>query len=342
MKTIVKILHGSYLYGTQTELSDTDYKTIFIPDSKSLILQNAIKKRRETTGTPHEKNTKDDVDSSFFSLDAYFDLLEEGQTVALDLLFAPKENILETSPLWDYIQANRYRFVHKKAAAFIGYCKTQANKYGIKGSRMAAVKTTLEYLSVIDKNTKLIEIWPTLQKDMWGIEHITFTSQLVFTDGTDRHVDYLEVCGRKFDKACKIQYVMEALNKIYDNYGSRAKQAMTNQGVDWKALSHAVRVCVQGTELLKTGHMTLPLKPKERSLVSEIKAGKLSYPVVQEILEQYVKHIEAESIASTLPSQIDRNFCDEVITNTYMLYMMKDFRPSIEDEEVVKWLLENK
>lgn len=342
MKTVVKILHGSHLYGTNTPNSDTDYKTIFIPEAKSLILQKAEKNLRETTGKPHEKNNKDDVDAGYFSLDSYFNLLEQGQTVALDLLFAPDANIIKSSPLWRYIQQNRYRLVHKKAVAFIGYCKTQANKYGIKGSRMAAVKSTLEYLLLKDKNAKLSDIWPSMQTDLWNVEHVNFTSQLVNTDGTDRQINYLEVCGRKFDRACKISYVIEALDKIYDNYGARAQLAMTNQGIDWKALSHAVRVCVQGTELLKTGKMTLPLPEPELSIVKDIKAGKVPYPDVQHMIESYVEHIEEESKLSTLPEGIDREFCDELITNVYMLHMMKDFRSSLDNEFVVKWLLENR
>jgi hypothetical protein len=35
--------------------------------------------------------------------------------------------------------------------------------------------------------------------------------------------------------------------------------AETQEGVDWKALSHAVRVGTQALELLKTGHVTFPL-----------------------------------------------------------------------------------
>lgn len=335
-KTVVKILHGSHLYGTNTPNSDTDYKTIFIPEAHELIVQKAKKTNRETTGKAHQKNTKDDVDSGFFSLDNYFKLLGEGQTMALDLLFAPDSHILETSPLWKFIQLNKDKLIHKNMTAFVGYCQTQAAKYGIKGSRMAAVKTTIDYLSTLDPNSRLFENWPALVANLSNVEHVAFIKRTA-NNTADTLVDMLEVCTRVFDRTCKVYYVISCLAKIFDNYGARAKMAMDNEGVDWKALSHAVRVCIQGQELLTTGHMSLPLLQPELDVVRTIKAGKLPYKTVQKIIEDYVALIEESKQRSKLPEELDKQFCDKLITDVYLEHVNSCITPSL-DREIAEWL----
>ena len=43
MKILAKVIHGSKLYGLDSESSDTDYKGIFKNDLRELILMTAAK-----------------------------------------------------------------------------------------------------------------------------------------------------------------------------------------------------------------------------------------------------------------------------------------------------------
>jgi hypothetical protein len=43
MKTLIKSIFGSKLYGTEIATSDTDYKFLFLPDAQDLIMQRAAK-----------------------------------------------------------------------------------------------------------------------------------------------------------------------------------------------------------------------------------------------------------------------------------------------------------
>ena len=83
MQVIYQTLFGSRLYGTVVEGSDTDYKGIFLPTAEEILLGNPPKVYTNTTQAG--------VDSEFYSLSRYLDLLAQGQTVALDMLFAPAE-----------------------------------------------------------------------------------------------------------------------------------------------------------------------------------------------------------------------------------------------------------
>src|ERR1700728_5416999 len=138
-ETVVRIKFGSHLYGTNTPESDLDYKSVHIPSGRDILLQrvkgSVCSQRSKAEG---EKNLAGEVDEESYSLQRYLDLLVQGQTVAIDMLFAPDP--LENSIIWREIQANKHRLLTKKSTAFVGYCRTQANKYGIKGSRVAAAR----------------------------------------------------------------------------------------------------------------------------------------------------------------------------------------------------------
>lgn len=95
MQAIVEIKFGSHLYGTNTASSDLDIKGIYLPAKKDICLQRiqpvlATKRAK----SPGEKNTSEDVDYELYSPGKYLALLAEGQTVALDMLFAPEGSLL--------------------------------------------------------------------------------------------------------------------------------------------------------------------------------------------------------------------------------------------------------
>ena len=126
---------GSHLYGTNTPSSDKDFKGIGIPLADDIVMQRAFRSTHHSTKKAGQlKNDPGDIELETFSLHQFIKLCDEGQTVALDMLFAPKDLWLVTSPEWEFIVANRDKLIHRKATAFIGYCMTQAAKYGVKGS----------------------------------------------------------------------------------------------------------------------------------------------------------------------------------------------------------------
>lgn len=139
MKTIMRVLFGSHLYGLNTPESDFDYMAIHLPPTREILLQRVRDSVKEgPIKDEGQRNQAGDVDKESYSLQRYLELLGQGQTAPLDMLFAPESNLLVTTPVWTYIRENKDKLLTKKSAAFVGYCHQQANKYGIKGSRVAA------------------------------------------------------------------------------------------------------------------------------------------------------------------------------------------------------------
>ncbi len=151
-RTIVKMIFGSHLYGTETKDSDRDYKGIFLPTKEQIYLGKIPKSYNESTkkGSTN-KNLPTDIDTEIYSLHYFIELACQGQTVALDMLHAPDNMILESSTTWSAITANKEKFYTKNLKAFVGYARRQASKYSIRGSRLDTIKKVLTFLREINK-----------------------------------------------------------------------------------------------------------------------------------------------------------------------------------------------
>jgi hypothetical protein len=323
VSVVVRIEFGSHLYGTNTPTSDLDYKSVYIPRAQDILLQR-VKGSVGHTLKPKEgvKNAPDAVDDEAYSLQRYLSLLAEGQTVTIDMLFAPKP--LFTTPLWEEIRANKERLLTKRSVAFVGYCRTQANKYGIKGSRVAAAKTAMdgftEAIAVHGMSAKVGEIMGDRPREI--NEH----TRIVEKETTPGKFEtYFECCNRIVGFKNTLKEAAAIYTRIYEEYGKRARLAQTNEGIDWKALSHAVRVANEALELLLTHNVTFPLPNAHH--VMDIKQGRVPYQQVADEIENLLEEVEKASVSSTLRDSADQDFIDELVCQVYGKSVMEELAP---------------
>jgi len=251
-------------------------------------------------------------------LQRYLDLLAEGQTVALDMLFAP-DAVMTTSPSpwWREIQASGHQLISKRATSFVQYCRQQANKYGIKGSRVAAARKVLAMLTTAQKrlgNTGKLELIAAQLADLAAT-----TAHVALVDlpsPGDRPVRHLEVCDRKISFSASLKMGREIAERLVNEYGQRALQAERNEGVDWKALSHAVRIGREALELFQRGRITFPLPYADHIL--SIKRGLVPYKTVAMEIEQLLEDVEAAASASSLPEEPDQTLIEDLVTRAHM------------------------
>jgi len=306
--TVVKMIFGSHLYGTNTPESDMDYKGIALPSWEQIAL-GRIPKHIEysSTGNQTSRNTANDTDVEIFSLQEFIKLALGGQTVAFDMLHAPQVCILENSNIWEFIQDNKHEFYSRRIGAFLEYAQTQAAKYGIKGSRLNDAKAVLEWLLDQGERKRLRDC--DLTTFPQG-EHIEFVpADPRFPNSADGY----RICGKMVQTTVKVSYAYEVVNHFYQNYGDRARQAALGQGVDWKAVSHAVRAGFQIVELLKHNTITFP-RPEAEYLI-KVKTGQLSYAEVSENLESLIERVKLLQQNSTLPEQPNRDFWETFLMN---------------------------
>jgi len=299
MNIIVKMKFGAHLYGTATSDSDIDYRGVFLPSKEEVLLGRIPKSLNYSTGSSDSKNTAGDTDIEFYSLHYFIKLAIEGQTVALDMLHAPAEMLLQSSSVWEDIVANRQRFYTKNLRSFVEYARRQASKYGIKGSRLNAVSEMLKVLKQAEPSQKLRDVWNTLPRT----EHCFDMTPDV--NGLRQY----QVCGKTFQESASIGYIIPILRKFYDEYGCRARLAAQNKDVDWKAVSHALRAAYQMKEILTAGTITFPLKNAE--FLRKVKQGVLDYMTeVAPALETMMDEVERLSQISNLPGTVDTAFWD--------------------------------
>lgn len=316
-KVVMETIFGSHLYGLNTPNSDTDYKGIFIPDAKDIILGTAPKTIQSSTGDKHSKNTKDDIDRQMFSLNKFINLACEGDTVAIDMLHADESKLISNSDVWQYIRNNRHLFYTKKLTGLFGYVRKQASKYGIKGSRLASLREVVNYIDKIDDSKRVIEYK----------EHLPVNEFSYWVSTTDRNnvnQVFYEVLGRKFQKTVSVKEMKTSLFKLWEEYGDRARLAEANQGVDWKALSHALRGGYQLINIYKNGDLVYPME--QNPLILAVKTGSMPFQEVQDELEKVVQEVEILAEKSNYPVSVDRKFWENFIEEVYSKHVCEHYK----------------
>jgi predicted nucleotidyltransferase len=322
---VVEIKFGSHLYGTATPESDLDIKGIYLPSARDVLLQHIKPVFSRSRLKYHgEKNTAADIDYELYSPEKFLSMLAEGQMIPLEMLFAPKDLILsDPHPLWADIRSLAPNLFTKHAARSVQYCKQQANKYGIKGSRVSAARNALACLSKAEHQygatAKLLSIEDLLQN---LAEHNEFLAISESVDSKGEQSRYFDICGKKANFNTSIKSAHSMAQGLVDGYGERSLAAERNKGIDWKALSHAVRVGHQSIEFLRTHHITLP-RP-EAAYLLDIKLGKVPFKEIAAEIEDLLVRVEEASCLSTLPSQLDRSLIDNFIEKTHIDQILKE------------------
>lgn len=327
-KLIYACKFGSHLYGTNTPTSDIDVKGIFIPNIDYFYSGQDIKQVSFTSGQDNTKNNKDDIDITLYTVQYFIhNLLKNGDTGALDLLFSMNNanSIIYMDNRFGKIFNNKDKIINVKTAnAYVGYAIGQAKKYGIKGSRLGVFKQIKEYIetqtvsrnincgfSTIslkdDENTYLEEIVLKIVEKFYH-ESYCFKKEI-------KGIEYLFVCGSHHQYNLSTKEFYERMCKEVERYGDRAKLAEQEGGIDWKALSHAVRVLEQCQELYKEGNITFPLPNKD--FILEIKKGNVPFERVEKFIIENIEKVDVEKEKSLLEWKYNNKFCTELIKNFY-------------------------
>ncbi|MFV3130935.1 DNA polymerase beta superfamily protein [Niveispirillum sp. KHB5.9] len=317
VELIVEMWGGSHLYGTATPQSDLDYKGVFLPAVRDILLQRVPATINEGPDKAHgQKNAPGAIDRDLFSLQRYLDLLAEGQTLALEMLFAPDSALIGAPhPLWREIQANRHRFLSRKVEAALRYCQRQAHRFGERGQRLNAARLALDWLNAAealhgpgaalgtaDPQAGLADTGP----------HIGFVD--LDMPGGNR-VRHLEVCGKKLSFQAGIRNARDVVERLLADYGRRSLDTAAAGGIDWKSMAHAVRIGRQTLELLTSGHITLPL-PDAAEILS-IRQGLVPVDRVEEMVEALMAQAEAAATASPLPDQPDMDYMETLVLRAH-------------------------
>ena len=89
-------------------------------------------------------------------------------------------------------------------------------------------------------------------------------------------------------------------------------------GYDTKYAMHALRLGLQGTELLTTGRITLPVPPPHRDTLRAVRRGDLRFAEVLALVTDAEARLTELQDSSALPGQPDRGWVDGWLHRSYL------------------------
>jgi predicted nucleotidyltransferase len=301
MFVIAKTKFGSHLYGTSTPESDHDFRGVFLPTLRECYLN----KIPEVYTDPTEEDTQ------LFSLHKFLNLAGTGQPIAIEMLAAEGDNLLISSPLWDYIRSNRKKFYTKKMDAFFGYSRSMAAKYAVRSERLNALEALICLIKEVYGNGD--KIYEAKLSDLW--QHLPL-SEFLSKEKDDKGYDFYVVLNRKYRDNTPIKHFLNAMNDLAGEYGDRVKKAAANE-IDWKAVAHAFRVGYQVLQIAETGDLTFPLIKAD--YLRDMRYGKLHFSNdgVSDALRQLVEDAEKAIAKSDLPDKFDNSIVEDILDKAY-------------------------
>lgn len=315
MDLIVKMFFGSMVYGTALPTSDQDVKTVYIPKAEEILLgriKNSIV--TQTKKDKQAKNTSEDIDTEYYAYHYFLKLLSSGQTVALDMLFTPEDFYLESSQEWKTIIDNKEKFVSKSLYPFIGYCKSQAIKYSIKGTRIKEAKQALEIIQKQFDKSRNAPVEDSMDSFLKLINTSKYVRLETITQKTGCKENYLVVCEKKIPFKSSNAFALKVLKSLVDQYGLRTLETEGNM-YDQKAMYNAFRVAYEALELLVTGQITFP-RP-EADFLLQVRKGLFDYNYLQTKLDNLIIEIDNAMIKTQLRETPDLGFIDQLVVKTY-------------------------
>lgn len=311
MTIIYKCLFGSRLYGTDGEGSDTDYKEIYLPSRREILLGKTINAESVSSSNDKKRNGEDDFDVDRFTFQKFVNLLYKGEQNSLDILFSytNPDAIIEKHPLWDDLILNNIpKLISRNARASIGYMRSQTNRYVVRGTRMSAIEGILNLLNSLPYSSKLSDH----KEDILNLISGKKFSEIVLIN----EIEHLSICERKAPFGNKVGDTAAIYQKLYDEYGERTKRAAALSGVDLKGISHCIRIGEQLIELLETGSIKFPLKNSQ--YIKDVKYNKVPYEDFTDYIESLFDRCNYLVDNSTLlPDSIDREFLEDLIIKSH-------------------------
>jgi hypothetical protein len=91
-------------------------------------------------------------------------------------------------------------------------------------------------------------------------------------------------------------------------------------GYDTKFAMHALRLGVQGVELLTDGRITLPVPEPDRSYLRAVRRGEVALDEVVAAVDRAERQLEALRDSSAVPEHPDRDWVDTWLHRSHLAY----------------------
>ena len=102
-----------------------------------------------------------------------------------------------------------------------------------------------------------------------------------------------------------------------ERHATRTRELSVEHGYDTKYAMHALRIAVQGIELLQTGRISLPVREPDRARLRAVRSGRVPLDEVVARLDDLTARLERLTAESDLPPSGDRERVDAFLVEAY-------------------------
>jgi predicted nucleotidyltransferase len=320
-KIIYKLESGSFLYGTNTESSDKDYVSVFIPTNYDLLsLQKCEYVDKSTkTSSENRRNTSEDIDDHQYSISNYLHLVLTGNPNLTEILFSKNPIIIEDE--FAVFKNNIDKLISSRIYdSFTGFAISQKKKLEYKAKRFNQLKYALEHLEE-GHSSEITDSSAVTDEAL-----AAWLNGNLDTYKSDKHTT------NSFHKNLPIKMIYEKIKSEYENYGWRTHTETFNTlGYDVKFASHAIRLFHEGAELLTTGRLEFPIKGKALDDIMAVKQGNLSMKQFYELCDEYEELNRKAYEKTVLPPQADWKWANGILVRLLENSIMGGVNQRIED-----------
>lgn len=163
----------------------------------------------------------------------------------------------------------------------------------------------------LNGNPSIIEILfipreHVIARNGWGANLQNMAASIVSKEAGPRYLGYLHAQRR----------AMESGNG--KGRDITRPELVERYGWDTKYGGHMIRLGFQGIELLSTGRLTLPMRERERRIITAIRTGAWSMQETLSYAESLEGHIRTLTKASRLPDHPDRDGVNAWLEDAYI------------------------
>lgn len=313
-KLLYLIECGSFLYGTQTEVSDKDYVGVYIGGQKNYygIHYNKFLDIGTTKTEEHKKNTKGDFDIKLYDLKYFITLVIKGNPNIVEMLFLDKDSKSTIFCSGDFLlmkdEIKRNILSKTVINSFIGYMKSQGHLMFSKTKYLSELKKIKSRISEMDGNKTILDC---MDNDYISKTFRATTQNPNLVTISDLHM---------FNIKDKLKFVEKRISSVINKYGNRINASL-DVGYDTKFAYHLLRLSYEAEDLLIKGEISFPFDGDRLKILMDARRGKLEFEYIQRICEETANRVEKELQNKNLK----KNICESTLNILLISFLKQHF-----------------
>ncbi|MEA5460341.1 nucleotidyltransferase domain-containing protein [Arcicella sp. LKC2W] len=335
MNIIFKTIVGSQAYGTNTVGSDTDFKGVYVQETRELV------------SFGYKEQIEVSKDECYYEVRRFLQLLQSANPTMLELLFIPQDCIIEKHPAFDLILKHRDKFLTKKCLhSFGGYAVAQIKKAKGLDKKMNWEKERMVRKSLMDfcfvyQNGKTLPLETFLFDNNLDEKRCGLVNLAHFKDcyalyyDVSKQLGYRGIMAENGDniRLSSIPKGEKDLTILYFNkegYSSHCKDFVQytdwlknrntqryvdienhGQQIDGKNLLHCQRLLDMALEIAE--QKTIIVRRPNATDLLKIRRGEIDLERFMEKAESDILRLNSYFEKSDLPDDVDKDFVNELL-----------------------------